>query len=284
MSKIKEIIIVTGLSGAGKTTVLKALQDFNFYTVDNLPLSLLPVFVDLMEKSDISYDKIALGIDVRERPFLGEINKILKELELRKIDYKILFLTAKTDSLIKRFKLARRPHPLGLDIKEAVKIERKYLAPLREKADIVIDTSRYNVHQLTQRIAKLINRNASSLNITIVSFGFAKGIPENSDLVFNARTLPNPYFEEELRDYTGLDPEVKNFLASREEVNTFIETTVSYIKFFLSGKDAPIWNPVISIGCTGGRHRSVYIAEVIGGILREEGYNVEVVHRDLEES
>ncbi len=285
MSKIKEVIIVTGLSGAGKTTALKALQDLQYYTVDNLPLSLIPVFIDLMEKSEIPYDKLALGIDVRERPFLSEINKILKELELRKINYRIFYLTAKVDVIVRRFKEARRIHPLGqvADLKKIIKLEQKYLEPVREKATEVIDTSSFDIHRLSREIAERLNRSASAIYITIISFGFSRGIPENSDLVFNARVLPNPYFVPELKDKTGKDREVKEFLSSKEEVNAFIESTYSYIKFFLESRDSPIWNPVISIGCTGGRHRSVYVAEVIAGMLMEEGYNVSVTHRDLEE-
>ncbi len=285
MSKIQEIIIVSGLSGAGKTTALKALEDINFYSVDNLPLSLIPVFLDLMEKSDLPYEKIALGIDVREKPFLPDLNRILKEVELRKINHRIIFLSAKSDVLLKRFKEARRTHPLGslIDIREAIKRERKFLSPLREKSNLVIDTSRFNIHELRQHIMDIISHKKNKSTVILISFGFSRGVPENADLVFNVRSLPNPFFIEELKNLSGLDSKVKDFFSSKEVVNTFIEETLGYIKFFLSTLKTPLWNPVIAVGCTGGRHRSVYVVDVLSKLLSEEGYNIKVTHRDMEE-
>jgi len=281
MSKIKQIIIITGVSGGGKTTALKAIEDLGFYSVDNLPISLIPVFIDLLENSENSFDRIVLGIDVRENFFLNDLHRTVKEIKLRNINLNIIFLDANDKIIIRRFKETRRKHPMGKgDIKNWIKLERDKLNELREIANFYIDTSKLSIHQLKKIITDKIESENTDLIITLISFGFSKGIPVNADLVFNARTLTNPYFFEELKDKTGLDSEVKDFLSQKVDVSKFIEKTYSYIDYVLSTMGKNLWNFEIGVGCTGGKHRSVYIVEVIASMLKEEGYNIEIIHRD----
>jgi UPF0042 nucleotide-binding protein len=278
-----ELVIITGMSGSGKASVLKAFEDLGYYCVDNLPVQLIPQFADLaVQSSEIR--RTALVVDVREGSKLDELPKILKSVA-RMIPTKVVFLEASDSVLMRRFSETRRPHPLGTDapVKSALKAERRHLGAIRAVADLVIDTSKFNVHELRAHITERFKEQASekSLLVSCVSFGFKQGLPEDADVVSDVRFLPNPHFIPEFRPLTGRDPRVARYIRSFPQTREFISRTVSDLLFLLphyvhEGKSYL----TIAFGCTGGQHRSVMIAEEVGKHLRRAGYRVKVVHRD----
>jgi UPF0042 nucleotide-binding protein len=278
-----ELVIITGMSGSGKASVLKAFEDLGYYCVDNLPVELIPEFAELaMQSREIR--RTALVVDVREGAKLEKLPAILKSVR-RTIPTRVVFLEASDAVLLRRFSETRRPHPLGMDapVKASLKTERRHLGAIRRLADLVIDTSKFNVHELRAHINERFHEESpgKSILVSCVSFGFRQGVPEDSDLVFDVRFLPNPHFVPEFRPLTGRHPRVAKYIRSFPQTQEFISRISDLLVYLLphyirEGKSYL----TIAFGCTGGQHRSVMIAEDVGKHLRRAGYRVKVVHRD----
>jgi UPF0042 nucleotide-binding protein len=279
------ILVVTGLSGSGKTTVIKALEDLGFFCLDNLPIVLLPKFLELRVSSSSEISKVAVVIDTRGKEFLEEAPRMIRDLREQGYQIRVLFLDCDDSVLIRRFSETRRTHPLarGRPLLEGIELERSLLAELRDMSDVVIDTSSYNVHQLKEAIESQLEVSASDrLQILVQSFGFRYGVPSNTDMVVDVRFLPNPYFVEELRERTGQDQEVAGFVLGRPEAQEFLQRFQDLVAWLLplyvkEGKSYL----TISVGCTGGRHRSVAIAERLASFFRDRDYKVSLIHRDI---
>ena len=278
-----ELVIITGMSGSGKASVLKAFEDLGYYCVDNLPVELIPRFAELTVRSRDSR-RTALVVDVREGSKLGELPGILKSVR-RMIPTKVVFLEASDAVLLRRFSETRRPHPLGTDspVKSALKAERRHLGVIRRVADFVIDTSKFNVHELRAHINEVFHEQSpeKSILVSSVSFGFRNGVPDDADLVFDVRFLPNPHFVPEFRPLTGRHPRVAKYIQSFPQTQEFITRISDLLVYLLphyihEGKSYL----TIAFGCTGGQHRSVMIAEEVGKHLRRAGYRVKIAHRD----
>lgn len=283
-----ENVIVTGRSGAGISTALNILEDFGYYCVDNLPEQLIEKFMELEDEDSPRYDRVALGIDVRNGESLKDLSSTMDRLRAQDSCIRILFLDARDDVLIRRFKESRRPHPLAGNgrIEEGMAREHEMIDSLRGKADYIIDTSEMLTRDLHQQLEKIFicGSEYKNLMITVLSFGFKFGLPSDSDLVFDVRFLPNPYYVPELRNQTGNNPGVRSYVLNSEITQTFLTKLEDLLRFLIpnyikEGKN----RLVISIGCTGGRHRSVTIANEIYRRLRENSgpYGITLNHRDL---
>ena len=280
-------IIITGLSGSGKGTFLRALEDRGVFCVDNLPLGLLPKFYELIVKSEGESSKAAMVIDVREGQTLSEFPSVYEELKKNSaLEMSLWFLEASEAVLVRRFSETRRPHPLDPNrpVLEAIALERERLAPIRTMADYILDTSQFTIHELRQHAVRLFEeKQAQHLLVSLVSFGFKYGVPIDSDLVFDVRFLPNPNFVPDLKAYTGAHPAVIEYMHSHEATHKFLDHVYNFIDFLLPQYEKEGKSYVtISIGCTGGRHRSVFIANAIGEHLERNKYRVKVSHRDSE--
>jgi UPF0042 nucleotide-binding protein len=280
-------IIITGLSGSGKGTFLRALEDRGFFCVENLPLGLLSKFSELVVQSEGDASKAAMVIDVREGQTLSEFPAVYEELRKNpSLQMSLWFLEASDAVLVRRFSETRRPHPLDphRPVLEAIALERDRLAPIRAMSDNVLDTSQFTIHELRQHAVRLFEeRSGQHLLVSLVSFGFKYGVPIDSDLMFDVRFLPNPNFVPHLKPHTGADPAVMEYMNSHEATHKFLEHVYTFIDFLLPQYEKEGKSYVtISIGCTGGRHRSVFIANAIGKHLEEQKYRVKVSHRDSE--
>ena len=281
-------VIVTGMSGAGRGTSLRMLEDMGDFCVDNLPVSLIGKFSELVYSGTSEISKVALGIDIRNGKALSELQTILEELTIAGYTFEILFLDAQDGVLIKRYKETRRNHPLAGDgrIAEGIDEERKRLVFLKKQADYIIDTSSLLTRELKIELEKIFvqNREFKNLVITVLSFGFKFGIPNDSDLVFDVRFLPNPYYYEELRKLNGNDREVQDFVMGFEAAHRFLDKLTDMIRFLIPNYVQEGKNQlVIAIGCTGGKHRSVTLANKLYGKLKEHtDYVVRIEHRDIE--
>src|SRR5580700_3234424 len=280
----RDLVVLTGLSGSGKASALKAFEDLGFYAVDNMPVSLMPPFAELVAHSrDIR--RAALVVDVREGQSLEKFPAILRDIR-RTLSTTVLFLEASRAALLARYSETRRPHPLGRQarVTGALQEERHLLEPIRKVADIVIDTTRFNVHELRAYIQNKFMRESDgkSLVISSISFGYKKGVPLDADLVFDVRFLPNPHFVPEFRNLTGLDPKVENYVISFPQTREFLDRVTELFLFLLphyitEGKSYL----TLAFGCTGGQHRSVMIAEEVARRLGRHGYRVKTAHRDM---
>lgn len=282
-------VIVTGMSGAGKSTALKMLEDAGYFCVDNLPIALVGKFAELIYQKNREISKAALGIDIRNGQALENLEEVLEEMTGRNFPYEILFLDASDETLVKRYKETRRIHPLAMDdrVDKGIALERKKLSFLKEHADFIIDTSLLLTRELKLELEKIFVKDAQYKNlfVTVLSFGFKYGIPSDSDLVFDVRFLPNPYYIEELKSKTGNDKEIKDYVMAFEPAHIFLNKLTDMLEFLipnyiLEGKN----QLVISIGCTGGKHRSVTLANEIYETLKNNdgGYGVKIEHRDIE--
>ena len=278
-----ELVIITGMSGSGKASALKAFEDLGYYCVDNLPVELIPRFAELAVQSS-EIPRTALVVDVREGSQLDRLPGILKSVK-KMLPTRVIYLEATDAALLRRFSETRRPHPFGKDepVRASLAAERKDLRPIRAIADMVIDTSKFNVHELRSHVTDRFQQKTSGKNILVscVSFGFKHGVPEDSDLMFDVRFLPNPHFVPEFRALTGRDPRVARYIRSFPQTREFISRISELLVYLLphyihEGKSYL----TISFGCTGGQHRSVMIAEDVSKLLRKAGYRVKVVHRD----
>jgi UPF0042 nucleotide-binding protein len=279
-----ELVIITGMSGSGKASVLKAFEDLGYYCVDNLPVELIPRFAGMAVQS-AEIRRTALVVDVREGSKLDQLPGILKSVR-RLIPTKVAFLEASDAILLRRFSETRRPHPLGTNttVNASLKAERKHLASIRALADIVIDTSKFNVHELRAHVTERFREQTAekSILVSCVSFGFRHGVPEEADLVFDVRFLPNPHFVPAFRPLTGRDPRVAKYIRSFPQTKEFINRISDLLVYLLphyihEGKSYL----TIGFGCTGGQHRSVMIAEDVGKRLHDAGYRIKVGHRDM---
>lgn len=278
-----QIVVITGLSGSGKGTVLKALEDLGYYAVDNLPIELIPKFADLARNAT-TIDRAALVVDIREGDALQRFPKLYKSIRT-KMPITLLFLEASDDVLVRRFSETRRPHPLGTSrsVRKSITSEREALAQIRGLADHIIETSRFNVHELREIVGEKFSsgRDESTLMINVTSFGFRHGVPPDSDLVFDVRFLPNPNYIPQFKPLTGKHPSVARYIRSFPQTREFIERTSEMLMFLLphyirEGKSYL----TISFGCTGGRHRSVMMASEIRKRLQKSGFKVKETHRD----
>jgi RNase adapter protein RapZ len=279
-----ELVIITGMSGSGKASVLKAFEDLGYYCVDNLPVDLIPQFAELSHNSEIAHT--ALVVDIREGEQLKKLPAIIKDLK-KTIATKVIFLEASDDVLIRRFSETRRPHPLGKSttVPKAIATEREALLHIRNLADFIIDTSKFNVHELRAHSIDKFRRDPSDTEIAVscVSFGYKHGVPQDVDLLFDVRFLPNPHFIPELRPYTGKHPKVAKYVASFPQTREFIDRISKLLVYLLphyvrEGKSYL----TIGFGCTGGQHRSVMIAEEVRKRLEKSGYDIKVTHRDCD--
>jgi UPF0042 nucleotide-binding protein len=301
------VILISGLSGSGKTTAIKALEDIGFYCVDNLPILLLPKFLELCEQSGGKISKVAVVEDIRGtasypvweetgaaqggKDFLEDSRRVIQNLQKEGYSIEILFLESSDPILMRRFSETRRQHPLavGGSIGEGIRLEREWLQGIRDMANQVIDTSHFNVHQLKERIQKYAQEESSSgqMTVTLLSFGYSFGIPFEADLLLDVRFLPNPYFVEELKRLKGEDPKVAEYILQWEETREFLQRVQEFIRFLL-----PLYirerktHLTIAVGCTGGRHRSIVIVNRLAEMLRDEvmkrGLFLSVRHRDAE--
>lgn len=282
-------IIVTGLSGAGKTEATRSLEDMGYFCVDNLPPKLIPKFAEACVQSQGKINKVALVIDIRGGIFFDDLFESLNYLKNQEFKYEILFLDASDEVLVKRFKETRRSHPLapGSRIITGINEERSRLREVKDRADIIIDTSKYAIKDLREEMTKNygdVEQPEKQLSVTILSFGFKYGIPVDSDLVFDVRFIPNPFYIPELKPYSGNDEPVKNYVLAQEETKGFIKRVDELLEFLIPNyKKEGKRQLIISIGCTGGRHRSVAIANAIYESLNSKNYNISVEHRDIRE-
>lgn len=280
-------VIVTGISGAGKTSVLKFLEDINFFCVDNIPPALLPKFAELCYEQEGEIERVAMGIDIRGGKLFDTLFEVLSDLEEKGYEYEIVFLDASDEVLIKRYKESRRSHPLskGGSIQDGIQQERTILQGVKARATYIIDTSHLLTRQLKEQINRIFVENQSyeNLMVTIRSFGFKYGIPTDSDLVFDVRFLPNPFYIQELKEMTGNDKPVRDYVMSFEESQVFLKKLVDMVEYLIplyikEGKN----NLVISIGCTGGKHRSVTLANALYASLDQEKHTLLLKHHDIE--
>lgn len=281
-----QMVIITGMSGAGKTVAIQSFEDLGFFCVDNLPPTLLPKFLELMNDSGNKMNKVALVMDLRGREFFDHLFKALDDLaETSWVSPQILFLDADDETLVRRYKETRRSHPLapsGLPL-EGIKLERELLEELKGRAQIIYNTSNMKPKDLRERIISEFSVNKKTIfTVNVVSFGFKHGIPIDADLVFDVRFLPNPYYIEHMRPKTGLDEEVNNYVLKWNETHKFLEKVTELLSFMLPHyKREGKAQLVIGIGCTGGQHRSVALAEYIGHFF-EKDYHTRITHRDIE--
>ena len=282
------LLILTGMSGAGKSTALKMLEDMGYYCVDNLPIQLLKSFVDLSDRQEFKRQRVVVGIDIRSGETLSLLSDILSELEQdgKKVD--VLFMDAEEDVLVNRYKETRRTHPLSQSerIYTGIEKERQAMQFLKERADYIIDTSHLLPRDLKGELEKIFveDKNYESLFVTIMSFGFKYGIPADADLVFDVRFLPNPYYVEELRPKTGNDREIQQFVMRHPQAHVVLNKLEDMIRFLIPNYISEGKNRlVIAIGCTGGKHRSVTLAnELYQRLSQDEGYGLKIEHRDIE--
>jgi UPF0042 nucleotide-binding protein len=280
----RELVVLTGMSGSGKLSALKAFEDLGYYSVDNLPLELIPRFADLVRQS-VEIERAALVVDVREGMRLDRFPAILKKVR-KVLPTRVVFLEASEDALVRRFSETRRPHPMGRTqtVVEGIRAERKRLDPIRNVADIVLDTTKFNVHELRAHINAQFERGASDRNLTVssTSFGFKNGVPTEADLVFDVRFLPNPHFVPEFRKLTGRHPKVAKYIRQFPQTQEFLDKVTDMLRFLLphyvdEGKSYL----TVAFGCTGGQHRSVFIAEEMKKRLEADGHRVKTAHRDM---
>ncbi len=281
----RTLVILTGLSGSGKSTVLKTFEDLGFYCVDNLPVELIPTFSELHLQGTEDIAHAALLVDAREGEQIERLPAIYRKLR-REIAATLVFIEASDEALLRRFSETRRPHPLGHDqpVRDGLRRERTMMAPIRKLADVVIDTTKFNVHELRQFITdRFKNPEHRPLLVSLVSFGYRLGIPGDADLVFDLRFLPNPHFVPRLRPFSGKDPRVARYIRSFPQTGEFLRRIKGLLAYLIphyirEGKSYL----TIAFGCTGGRHRSVMMAEDLRKDLARRGYTVKVVHRDLD--
>ncbi|CAO5255341.1 RNase adapter RapZ [Frankia sp. AgKG'84/4] len=280
-----ELAIITGLSGAGRSTAAKCLEDLGWFVVDNLPPALLSTMAELGHRSGGAVSRIAVVVDVRGRAFFSDLRAAVAALDARGMHPRMLFLEASDDALIRRFDHVRRPHPLQGDgrVVDGIGRERALLAELRGEADLVLDTTDLNVHELRAKIDAAFGQpDARRLNATVVSFGYKYGLPLDADLVADCRFLPNPHWVEELRPYTGRDPQVRDYVLAQSGAAAFLDQYAALLRLIGEGyaREGKRYL-TLAVGCTGGKHRSVAMAEQIGSRLAADGVGVRVVHRDL---
>jgi RNase adapter protein RapZ len=284
----RRFVILTGLSGSGKTHAVRALEDLGYFCVDNLPTQLIPTLAELASRDDTGLEKIALVVDVRERNFLRQFPRVFEKLKAGGAGVKptLIFLEASHASLVRRFSETRRPHPLAPDrsVAEGIREEREKLGAIRAMADMIVDTSELTVHELRDIFMKMSRdgRGRAEMVVTLLSFGFKHGLPEDADLVFDVRFLPNPHFVDKLRRLTGRDRAVVRFMHKHDETREFIGRLSSFLEFTLPQyvKEGKAYLTV-AIGCTGGRHRSVMIAESLKrSLAKVPGVRLRVKHRD----
>ncbi len=282
-----EFVVLTGLSGAGKTQAMHSMEDIGFFCVDNLPPALIPVFYDLCAKSESTMGRVAVVSDTRGGELFKSFFTAMEALKMEGKPYKILFLDASDGVLVRRFKETRRKHPLSDDLagslEQAVRLERDMLGPVRENSDFVIDTTGLSPAQLKGRIAEQFLTSASdSMSVHCISFGFKHGIPMEADLVMDVRCLPNPFYDPELRPKTGLDPDVRDYVMENGETRGFVERYTALLDYLL-----PLYEKegksqlVVAVGCTGGHHRSVALAQYTCDYLSGKGVKASVTHRDM---
>ena len=283
-----QLVIVTGMSGAGKSRVIDTLEDIGFFCVDNMTPKLIPIFVQLLEESSDVHEKVAIVADVRLGGSFSQLFHALEELKQMNCEYRILFIDADNEVILRRYKETRRKHPLSQDdsvqtLQDIIIKEREILNGARDIADYVVDTSLLNTSQLKERVAKLFLDDVSnSLKINVNSFGFKYGTPKDSDLVFDVRCLPNPFYVPELKHHTGLEAPVRDYVMSFEQAQGLAPKLLDLINYLV-----PLYREegksqlTISVGCTGGKHRSVVFTELVYNSIKEKGYNVSVYHRDI---
>jgi RNase adapter protein RapZ len=282
-----EVIIVTGLSGSGKSVAIRALEDNGYFCIDNLPALLIPKFIDLCEGYDEGISRIALGVDLRAGQFLQALPQVLADMRHAGHHVQVLFFDASDEVLLRRFSETRRPHPLAGEepVQEGISRERKALEAMRELADKVIDTSDLNVHELKREMEERFCQApySRSMNVFLTSFGYKYGIPHDTDMILDVRFLPNPYFVSELRAHDGLETEVEEYVLKNEETRAFLDRLYSLLEFALplyerEGKSSL----TLALGCTGGRHRSVVLVEELHKRLGGGKFRIHVKHRDLD--
>ncbi len=280
-------VVITGLSGAGKSYAIKCFEDMGFFCVDNLPTTLIPTFADLVGRSNHTITRVALGVDVREGEYLTHLLDTLGELRGRGHTVEVLFLEASEEALVRRYRETRRRHPLAPEgnVVDGIRAERKALSTMREVADRIVDTSALTVHQLKDLLIEMYVApgRRTGLTISLVSFGFKHGVPFDADLVFDVRFLANPHFVEGLRPLDGRDPRVREFILSHEESRELLRRLRDFLGFVLPAyqREGKAYLTV-AIGCTGGRHRSVALVEELKGFLDGLGLAANVIHRDME--
>jgi UPF0042 nucleotide-binding protein len=281
----RRLVILTGLSGSGKSTVLKTFEDLGFYCVDNLPVELIPIFSEMHFGGTSEISRAALLVDAREGGQLVSLPETIRQLHREGLPVELVYIEATEESLLRRFSETRRPHPLGHNkpVRVGLRQERQLMAPIRKIADLVIDTSRFNVHELRQFITERFRaRGKRPLLVSLVSFGYRYGVPVDADLVFDVRFLPNPHFVPRLRRFSGKDKRVARYIRSFPQTGEFLRRIEGLLNFLIpyyirEGKSYL----TIAFGCTGGRHRSVMLAEAIRRALAKHGYPAKVLHRDL---
>ena len=281
----KQLVILTGLSGSGKSTVLRAFEDMGFYCVDNMPVELIPIFAELHEAGEGDFSRAALLVDAREGAQLQKLPGLLTHLR-KDHPISLVFIEAHDDALLRRYSETRRPHPLGKDysVRESLQHERQLMAPIRKLADVVIDSTQFNVHELRSFITRRFKSpDRSPMLISVVSFGYKYGVPNDADLIFDVRFLPNPHFVPALRKFTGRDAKVRRFIRSFPQTGEFLRRMESLLAYLMphyieEGKSYL----TVAFGCTGGKHRSVMLAEEIKKALEKRKYATKVFHRDID--
>lgn len=284
-----KFVIVTGMSGGGKNTALKLLEDMGFYCVDNLPIPLIEKFIELIETPNAEIQKVALGLDIRTDQNFNQTNKSLKQLREKGHQFDILFMDSSDSILIKRYKETRRMHPFaegaGGSLEDGIARERKVLSLIKEEADYIIDTSKLLVRELKEELNRIFlgNKEFNNLMVSIMSFGFKHGIPQDADLVFDVRFLPNPFYLDELKHLTGNDKPVQDYVMKCPEAEVFLQKLQDMLEFLLPGYIKEGKNQlVVAIGCTGGQHRSVTLANEIYNRMSNKGnYGLNISHRDI---
>ncbi len=283
-----EFLIITGLSGAGKSRAADVLEDLDYYCVDNMPVALIPRFAEFCAATRGRFEKVALVTDVREKENFGELLTTLDKLRESSITCRILYMDADVPVLIRRYKESRRPHPLagkGVSVEEAIRKEMELLAPVKERADFVVNTRRLTLGQLQGKLYGLLcgEESRRGIDVTVLSFGYKHGLPAEADLVFDARFLPNPFYVDELRDKTGLDLPVKEYVFSFQQTRTFMEQLETMLEFLfpLYVEEGKL-SLTVAIGCTGGRHRSVAIAAALNDHFLARGISSVNVNRDID--
>ncbi|MQA94067.1 MAG: RNase adapter RapZ [Streptosporangiales bacterium] len=280
-----EIVIISGMSGAGRSTAARALEDLGWFVVDNLPPGLLPPMVDLAARTRGAVPYVAAVVDVRSRAFTTDLWSTIEELRSRGCRVRVLFLEAGDDPLVRRFESVRRPHPLQGEgrLSDGIAAEREVLRSIRGEADLVVDTSQLNVHELRAKIVAFFDADGkNTLRVNVVSFGYKYGLPVDADLVIDCRFLPNPHWIPELRPLTGRDQPVREYVLSQSGAKEFLDAYTEVLRLLSAGYEREGKHyATLAVGCTGGKHRSVAMAEQLGARLRDDGIEVQVVHRDL---